>query len=139
MTAYSDLLLGVEGVNADQYFRSLQAWLAHEDDFRGRVSTRRQPIRPGEMGSVIDVLVVALGSGGAGAVLARSVTTWLTQTRADITLTIKSREGTQIKIDVNRAKDAQGVIREIGELIEKSENRCPSLESKPPGDPRSQQ
>ncbi|WP_143267882.1 effector-associated constant component EACC1 [Amycolatopsis alba] len=66
--------------------------------------------------------------------LARSVTTWLTQTRADITLTIKSREGTQIKINVNRAKDAQGVIREIGELIEKSEHRRPALEGEPPED-----
>ncbi len=69
-----------------------------------------------------------------GTVLARSVTTWLTQTRADITLTIKSREGTQIKINVNRAKDAQGVIREIGELIEKSEHRRPALEGEPPED-----
>ncbi len=81
MSAYSELLLGIENDNVDQHLRSLQAWPAHEDDFRGRVSTQQQPIRSGEMGGVVDVLVVALGSGGAGAVLARSVTTWLTQTR----------------------------------------------------------
>jgi len=123
MTATSELHFAIDGDNADRYFQSLYSWLANENDFRGQVNARQQPIRPGEMGGVIDVLVVALGSGGAGAVLARSVTTWLTQTRADITLTIKSREGTQIKIDVNRAKDAEGVIREIGELIEKSDNQ----------------
>ncbi|MGW7260612.1 effector-associated constant component EACC1 [Streptomyces sp. NPDC054834] len=48
------------------------AVLAAEEALRGRVEVRAQAPQPGQMGAGFDVLAVALGSGGAGAVLARS-------------------------------------------------------------------
>lgn len=67
---------------------SLWAWLNDEDELRGRVRRVDKPIGPTELGGVVDVLTVALGSGGAGAVLGQSLITWLRTRRAHVTLTI---------------------------------------------------
>jgi Effector Associated Constant Component 1 len=74
----SDPLLSISADDGD-VLRSLLDWLRHEDTLRGRVRTVQTPVRPGEMGALDAALVVALGSGGAGAVLAASVSTWLSQ------------------------------------------------------------
>ncbi len=67
---------------------SLREWLAHEDELRGRVSIDQETLKPGQMGLLSDVLVVALSGGSAVTVLARSLPTWLKQRRADVTVEI---------------------------------------------------
>lgn len=55
---------------------------------------------------MLDVLVVALGSGGAGAVLATSVSTWLSQPRrADVKLTVTAEDGRHIGLDARRVRN----------------------------------
>ncbi|MFD5433489.1 hypothetical protein ACFWJ4_15220 [Kitasatospora sp. NPDC127067] len=104
--------------DADANLLPLRDWLTAEDSLRGRVGLLRPTPEPGHMGAVVDVLVVALGSGGTGAVLARSLTTWLSQRRADVKVTITDASGRRVSVDVRRARDVEAVVREIGALVD---------------------
>lgn len=86
-------------VSADHLF-SLRDWLAAEDLLRGATAPLRSKPEQGQMGGAVEVLTVALGSGGAGAVLVRSLCTWLVQRRADVTVTITAPGGDQLHVDV---------------------------------------
>lgn len=71
------------------------------------------------MGGAVEVLTVALGSGGVGAVLVRSLCTWLVQRRADVTVTITVPGGHRVRVDVKRAGNPGAVIREVGVLLDR--------------------
>jgi hypothetical protein len=119
----TELRLRITGEDPASRLRSLHRWLGNEDDLRGRVELRNRPIAPGEMGGVADVLAVALSAGGAGTVLlrslARSVSTWLAQSRADVSVTVTTTGDTrEVKVDVQRARDPEAVLRGIEELLE---------------------
>lgn len=92
---------------------SLWEWLRAEPDLRGHV--RMVPALPGgeEMGAVVEVLTVALGYGGAGAVLATSLTTWLRQRRADVTITVSTPEGRTVQLEASRVADPLPLLREV--------------------------
>lgn len=115
-----ELLLSVPGPDAEHHMRDLHAWLANEDELQGRLTLRSHPIRPREMGGILDLIAVALGSGGTGAVLAGSLSTWLTQRRMDITVTVSAPDGRQLTVDVRRARDTQTVVRDIQALLDSS-------------------
>jgi Effector Associated Constant Component 1 len=67
---------------------------------------------------VLDLLEVALGSGGAGAVLATSVSSWLSQPRrADVTLTVTAEDGRHIELDARRVRDPAVLLREVQRLL----------------------
>lgn len=72
----------------------LWEWLRGERGLAGAVQAIRQPPGDRELGGVVEMLAVALGSGGAGAVLARSLTAWLQTRRPDVTVTVKTQAGT---------------------------------------------
>lgn len=110
------LALAVHGAEAEQHMRLLYDWLALEDELRGRLRLCYRPVAEGEMGGVLDVLTVTLGAGGAGALIARSVSTWLSQRRADITVTVKAPDGREVTIDVQRIQDPLAIIREVERL-----------------------
>lgn len=118
----SDSLLSISADDGDALW-SLLDWLRQEDILRGRVRTVQTPVRPGEMGALDAALVVALGSGGAGAVLAASVSTWLSQPRrADVTLTVTAEDGRRIELDARRVRDPAVLLREVRWLLE---TECP--------------
>ncbi len=96
--------------------RSLHAWLTREDALRGRVEQRHLPASDGDMGGLLDCLVVTLGSGGVGALLAQSVLTWLGQRRADVSVTIRTADGREVTIDLKGTKDPMAVVREVERL-----------------------
>lgn len=113
----SDPLLSISAEDGD-VLRSLLDWLRHEDTLRSRVRTAQTPVRPGEMGAgVLNVLTVALGSGGAGAVLATSVSTWLSQRHADVTLTVTAEDGRHIELDARRVRDPAVLLRTLERLL----------------------
>jgi membrane-associated two-gene conflict system component 1 (EACC1) len=89
---------------------SLHAWLTDEDALRGRVIVEREQHRPDQMGAIADVLVVALGAGGAVTVLARSVPAWLRR-HADVTVEVSDNTGRTVKITATGPVDAQAVIQ----------------------------
>ncbi|MGW3447327.1 effector-associated constant component EACC1 [Streptomyces sp. NPDC001076] len=68
-TASPELKLALSGEDVETELLALRDWLDLEDVLRGRVDVRRRMMQPGHMGAGFDVLMVALGSGGAGAVL----------------------------------------------------------------------
>jgi hypothetical protein len=57
----------------------------------------------GELGALADVLVVAVGSGGALSVLATSLKAWLAQPRgSDVVIRVQRDGGQTVEIDANR-------------------------------------
>lgn len=73
------------------------------------------------MGGVVDVLTVAFGSGGVGAVLAGSLSTWLVNRRADIKLTVTGRGGDKLELDARRVRDVAEVLRDMERLAHGSD------------------
>jgi hypothetical protein len=98
--------------------RSLLVWLCHEDALRAWVRLVPAPVPLGQMGGVIDVLVVSLGSGGAGAVLASSLSTWLSHPRRqDVKLTVFGDGGRSIQLEGRRVRDPVALLREVEQLL----------------------
>lgn len=92
--------------------RDLAKWLRDEDDFRSSVRLDDAPISTGEMGGIADSLTVAIGSGGAVAVLVQSLFTWL-QARdrsRHTTLTLKTGDGKEAAVDIPSAADPEAVL-----------------------------
>lgn len=100
--------------------RSLQDWLSREDELRGRVRSVHGCLEPGQMGGVLDALVVAAGSGGMGAVLAGALSSWITHRRSDIKVTITSEDGRKVELDGHRV-DPQIVLEEVRKLLDSPE------------------
>ncbi|MGK5546688.1 effector-associated constant component EACC1 [Streptomyces sp. URMC 127] len=117
-----ELSLSAEGEGAQEHLRVLFEWLTREDQLRGDLTLRREPAVPGQMGGMLEALAVTVGSSGAVAVLARSLSVWLVQRKSDVRITVKSPSGRQVMVDVRRARDPQAVIQDIAALIEKAES-----------------
>ncbi|TCC00587.1 hypothetical protein E0H26_02590 [Micromonospora zingiberis] len=98
----------LDGNPSDLY--SLVDWLQRTDDLHGRV--RMVPRQPGpeDMGSAMETLSVALGSGGLGAVLAGALSTWLGTRRARISVEfVESDTGETIRKVEVEATNAKSV------------------------------
>ncbi|MER7459366.1 hypothetical protein [Micromonospora sp. NPDC126480] len=65
---------------------SLFSWLQRTDELRGRVRILPRQPGPHEMGGAVEIVSVAVGSGGAIAVLAGALATWLQTRRARISV-----------------------------------------------------
>ena len=101
------------GPDAHGEIRSLFRWLQSEEDLPNPTFTPAA-LGPEDMGAVSDVLVVALGSGGAGAVLANSLSVWVRQRSSDLKLTVSGKNGT-VHLDGERIKDPVAVIQALRE------------------------
>jgi membrane-associated two-gene conflict system component 1 (EACC1) len=95
----------VEGDAGDLY--SLFDWLQRTDELRGRITTLSRQPGSHEMGGAMEILSVALGSGGAGAILASSLATWLQTRRARISVELVGSESGQtvrkLEVDASSA------------------------------------
>jgi hypothetical protein len=85
-------------------FASLWEWLRSERALTGTVRPIPEPPLDTELGGIYDLLAVALGSGGAGVALARSLTAWLQTRRPDVAISVTSPEGT-VTVDARRVRD----------------------------------
>jgi len=102
--------------SADDLFQLLK-WFNDDDELRGRVSLPPNEIRPGQMGGLADVLVVAVGAGGLGTALVQSLTGWFTYRRSDLTVTVKLGEHPEIAFDGKRI-DIQETSQALLSLLE---------------------
>jgi Effector Associated Constant Component 1 len=91
---------------------SLQDWLAGESRLRGRVSRERPAPKAGELGAFSDVLVAALGDGGAIAALAGALATWLLTRRSKVTIKVTGPDGRSVEVDV-RSRDVEALLRTV--------------------------
>ncbi|WP_157855149.1 effector-associated constant component EACC1 [Kitasatospora purpeofusca] len=106
---------------------SLTDWLRGEPGLTRVTLTGRAPA-PGEMGSVLDAVTVALGAGGALSVLASSLRVWFAQPRrSDVRLKIRRADGGTLELDAKRVRagDLEDLLRTALESQE-PEGRTPS-------------
>jgi membrane-associated two-gene conflict system component 1 (EACC1) len=98
-------VLGDDAATVSAAMRSLEAWLAGRDELRGRVRPVAAAPRAGEMGSVGDVLAVALGQGGAATAVATATASvlisWIRHQRAKVSVTAKRSDGTEITVSAD--------------------------------------
>lgn len=95
---------------------ALAEWFRRDNLLRGQVHLPPPGGVAGQMGDVYSVLTAAIGAAGFAPALIGSLTTWLTQLRSDITVTVE-RNGTKVDLDAKRVKSAE-VLRELRELLE---------------------
>jgi Effector Associated Constant Component 1 len=109
-------ILGGDGV-AD--YIALRKWLGGERELAGRVRMIQHPPRESELGGVVDILSVALGSGGAVAVMARSLVAWLQTRRSDVEIAIASVSGAKVILSARRVKDVdlQALLQEVRAVL----------------------
>jgi hypothetical protein len=91
---------------------ALAAWLTAEDGLRGRVRLVSSPISETELGSIPDLINVALGAGGAGTVLASSLITWLQSRRTTAKITVESA-GRSISLDIKTVREVTPLLEQI--------------------------
>ncbi|MBO3748166.1 hypothetical protein J5X84_18995 [Streptosporangiaceae bacterium NEAU-GS5] len=94
---------------------SLADWLSGEPDLAGRFRLTGPDIRPGELGSMTDALVVAVGSGGVVSALASSLKAWLTHRKSDIRVRVEGPDGRKAIVEVDRGtvQDVETLIRAV--------------------------
>ena len=80
---------------------SLREWLSSEPEFRGHLYGEGEESTPGAMGAVSDVLVVALGSGGAMTVLFQSLNAWLQARRPEVSVDVTNPDGSTVRISAS--------------------------------------
>ena len=109
----SSLRLSVEGEDPVQRLADLADWLRHEPGLRGLVVPEAVPPGPGELGSVTDALVVAVGSGGALTALATSLRAFLAQPRrSDLRIVVRAPDGSSVEVDAKRVDDVAALLHE---------------------------
>ncbi|TCO60756.1 effector-associated constant component EACC1 [Actinocrispum wychmicini] len=111
-----DVQIRVEGGAVKDYV-ALANWLNGDRDFRGRVRQVTGPPVDGALGGDwMEMLTVAVGSGGLGITLTNLVNKWLETRSADLvaTVTVTPKRRT-VKL---RARDANAeAMRLLGEIL----------------------
>ncbi|MGW3786790.1 effector-associated constant component EACC1 [Micromonospora chokoriensis] len=113
--------------------RSLASWLRAEDRLRGQVTAAPAadvtPPSDEMSGSATDVLLVAVGSGGAVMVLVQAIASWLTHRREDVTVKLTLPGGSSAELDVRRARDMDQVTALIEAAVRALAEHEPSAET----------
>ncbi len=100
--------LSLEGADASaDELRSLQSWLAEEDELRGLVQGRESPPAADRLGPVLEALEVVTGP--AAGVMTASVVAWLRSRVGDVKLIVTPRRGERIELQAKnvRSLDAE--------------------------------
>ncbi|MEV5653722.1 hypothetical protein [Streptomyces sp. NPDC052291] len=85
------------------HLESLDSWLRMDSSFRGRTKLSGTPSE-NDLGTAVELLTVAIGSGGVISVLAASLSSWFQQPkRTDITLKVTRPNGKSVEIHARRA------------------------------------
>ncbi|MEU7640489.1 hypothetical protein AB0C11_31125 [Streptomyces sp. NPDC039016] len=104
-----DAFIDIEGGDRVGELAALVGWLRRERELQGVVRLVRRDVVETELGSGLDVLSVAVGSGGVGVALAQSLSAWLRTRRSDVKVTITAN-GRTVEVDAQRVKDPVGLI-----------------------------
>lgn len=105
--------LSVAGGDPVEGLPELSEWLSRESDLRGLITPVSAGTGPGELGSLTDALVVAVGSGGLLSVLATSLKTFLAlPRRGDLRIVVTAPGGRRVEIDAKHVRDVESLIRD---------------------------
>jgi Effector Associated Constant Component 1 len=112
-----DMEISISGPNHLAELASLEDWLLREPRLADCPITLPPAVpAEGRMGALSDVLVVALGSGGTGAVLAGALTMWLRTRVNDLTIHIHTENG-DLEYKARSSKDPNYLISAIRPLV----------------------
>jgi Effector Associated Constant Component 1 len=93
---------------------SLHDWLCDESALGGRVRAMGTEPRTGELGTLMDALIVAVSSGGSISILAASLKAWLSlPRRSDVRILIHRADGNSVEIDAKRVDSGELDVREM--------------------------
>ncbi|MEU4743460.1 hypothetical protein AB0G02_23760 [Actinosynnema sp. NPDC023658] len=116
-----DVLIAVSGGDEVDELADIWSWLRTQRELAGAVRGIRSEPGETDLGGAVDVLVVALGTGGAGAVLAQSLTAWLRTRKPSISITVKTKSGTTT-VDA-RNLDANDVLPLLDRTLDADDER----------------
>jgi len=88
-----------EGQRDEAELRSLLDWLRRESPRPWRAELVATTPQADRMGGAVDALHVALGAGGAVAVLAHALSTWLATRRGRVRIRIRDADGNELLLD----------------------------------------
>lgn len=109
--------ISVDGATRENELRALHDWLLQEPGLSNSKVSRPVPLPSrGEMGALSDVLIVALGAGGAGTVLADALSTWLRTRVTVFTLRIRTAEQ-EIEIESKTLEDIETLVKKITAVL----------------------
>jgi hypothetical protein len=107
--------LSVEGEDSIGGLEELSDWLGREPDLRRMITPVFAEPACGELGTLTDALIMAVGSGGALSALAASLKTFLAlPRRSDLRIVLSAPDGRRVEIDAKRVADVEAVIRALG-------------------------
>lgn len=112
--------LRLTGSDDPAEIRELEAFLTNDPELRRWVAARVTAPEPGTMGSVADVLVVALGQGGTATALASVLISWIRRQRSKISVHARCACGKEITVSADhiRSLTAEQLRDQVGDLAE---------------------
>ncbi|WP_433192988.1 effector-associated constant component EACC1 [Nocardia sp. CA-107356] len=110
----TDLTLSIAGADTGWHMGELVRWLRAEPELRGKVTAADAVPNPGDMGSLVELATIAVGSGGVLSVLATSLKTWLAQPRhSDIHIEVRNVRGQSVIVDAERVADVAALLKVV--------------------------
>jgi hypothetical protein len=98
-----EIRISADGRDRVAYLESLSDWLRAEPELNGRVSVISAEPREGELGGIMDAVVVAAGSGGTLSILAASLKTWLSRPHGtDVRIVRVESDKSKVEIEAHR-------------------------------------
>jgi len=113
-----NLRLSVESSDEVSDFEELADWLRQEEGLRGLITEEDPGPSDEELGALVDVLIAAIGSGGALTVLLNSLQAFLTTRGTDIKIRLKGKDGREVTVDAKRVKDMDDLVRHVRSLLQ---------------------
>jgi hypothetical protein len=107
-----DAQIRITGAREVEDYLALANILSTERELAGRVTTVPAPTGPNDLGAGIQMITVALSSGGVGAVLGQVITEFLRNRRSDIKV-IVTRGDQSVEVDAKRVGDARAVLERV--------------------------
>jgi hypothetical protein len=116
------LYVRIHGRGYPEETRSLHDWLRDDPDLSGQVQLAKRVRETGGLAEgIVQVLSVALGAGGVGAILAGSLSTWLTQRHSDIKLIVDDRDGRRVELDAHRVRNVPELLEQVARMVDEAQ------------------
>ncbi|WP_406639113.1 effector-associated constant component EACC1 [Amycolatopsis sp. WGS_07] len=116
-----DLQIRIESGAVDDYV-ALADWLNGDRDFRGHVRQVTGPPAEGALGDWIEMLTVAVGSGGLGVSLTASLNTWLSTRQRDLTAKVTvTPEGRTVELHARNPNTRE--LELLGQILRDADER----------------
>lgn len=99
--------------------QQLVDWLGGNPTLRGKVTVPTVPVAEGYQGSTSDIVAVALGSGGAVAVLINILPTWLKLRRnsGKIRVRFRNKDGEEFDTELEHMQDRDAILKDILQFL----------------------